>query len=84
MPGENTIAVHTYYQGLINRVWISGDGRHGLLLDLVVDGKEKTKTIYLRADKINEIIFFTREEAEKALKWGADNGWIKTLPVLWE
>ncbi|MDD3154643.1 MAG: family 78 glycoside hydrolase catalytic domain [Victivallaceae bacterium] len=32
--GENTLAVHTYYQGLINRVWVSGDNRHGLLLDL--------------------------------------------------
>lgn len=36
--GENVIAVHTYYQGLINRVWQSGDFRHGLLLDLVADG----------------------------------------------
>lgn len=38
-PGENTIAVHTYYQGLINRVWVSGDRQHGLLLDLFADGK---------------------------------------------
>ncbi len=38
-PGHNVIAVHTYYQGLVNRVWVSGDNRHGLLLDLVVDGK---------------------------------------------
>lgn len=37
--GENLIAVHTLYQGLINRVWMSGDGRHGLILDLLVDGK---------------------------------------------
>ena len=37
--GENLIAVHTLYQGLINRVWQSGDNRHGLILDLVVDGK---------------------------------------------
>ena len=37
--GENVIAVHTYYQGLINRVWQSGDFRHGLLLDLEIDGK---------------------------------------------
>lgn len=29
--GENTIAVHTYYQGLINRVWVSGDNCHGLI-----------------------------------------------------
>lgn len=37
--GENVIAIHTLYQGLINRVWQSGDNRHGLILDLVADGK---------------------------------------------
>jgi len=36
--GENVIAVHTLYQGLINRVWQSGDQRHGLILDLCSDG----------------------------------------------
>ncbi len=36
--GQNLIAVHTYYQGLVNRVWVSGDNRHGLLYDLEVDG----------------------------------------------
>lgn len=36
--GENIIAFHTLYQGLINRVWQSGDQRHGLLCDLVIDG----------------------------------------------
>ncbi len=37
--GENTIAVHTLYQGLINRVWQSGDQRHGMILDIVADGE---------------------------------------------
>lgn len=37
--GENVIAVHTLYQGLINRVWQSGDNRHGLIMDLVIDGE---------------------------------------------
>ena len=36
--GVNTIAVHTLYQGLINRVWVSGDQRHGLICDLIADG----------------------------------------------
>lgn len=35
--GKNVIAVHTLYQGLINRVWQSGDCRHGLILDLNVN-----------------------------------------------
>lgn len=39
VAGENTIAVHTLYQGLINRVWVSGDNRHGLIFDLCVDGE---------------------------------------------
>ncbi len=38
-PGENVIAVHTYYQGLINRYWVSGDLNHGMILDLEADGK---------------------------------------------
>ena len=37
--GENTIAVHTYYQGLINRVWVSGDDRTGLIFDVLSDEK---------------------------------------------
>ncbi len=28
--GENILAVHLYYQGLINRVWQSGDNRFGI------------------------------------------------------
>ncbi len=39
VSGKNVVAVHTYYQGLINRVWISGDNRHGLIFDLYSDGK---------------------------------------------
>ena len=37
--GENVIAVHTLYQGLINRVWQSGDNRHGLILDLYINDR---------------------------------------------
>lgn len=37
--GENLIAAHTLYQGLINRVWQSGDRRHGFICDLVCDGE---------------------------------------------
>ncbi len=37
--GRNVIAVHTLYQGLINRVWQSGDFRHGLIFDIFVGGK---------------------------------------------
>ena len=37
--GENTFAVHSYYQGLINRVWVSGDLRSMLWCELSLDGK---------------------------------------------
>lgn len=39
--GQNIIAVHTYYQGLINRVWVSGDNMHGLWLELEVNGNKE-------------------------------------------
>jgi hypothetical protein len=32
--GRNVIAAHLYYQGLINRVWNSGDYRQGMLAEL--------------------------------------------------
>jgi len=37
--GENTFAVHTYYQGLINRVWVSGDQKQCLYFDLSIAGQ---------------------------------------------
>ena len=37
--GKNLLAFHTLYQGLINRVWVSGDLCHGLIFDLVCDGR---------------------------------------------
>lgn len=37
--GENIIAVHCYYQGLINRVFVSGDLRHMLWCELYLDGE---------------------------------------------
>ncbi len=39
--GENILAVHLYYQGLINRVWNSKDGRFGLACDIVDDENSK-------------------------------------------
>ncbi|MEI8247362.1 MAG: family 78 glycoside hydrolase catalytic domain [Lentisphaerota bacterium] len=42
--GDNYIAVHCYYQGLMNRVWNSGDGLSGLKLLLSIkyhDGHEQ-------------------------------------------
>ena len=37
--GENKIDVLVYYQGLKNRVWLSGDGRVGMISDLFIDDK---------------------------------------------
>lgn len=37
--GENFFDFEVYYQGLINRVWCSGDLRCGLICDVIVDGK---------------------------------------------
>ncbi|MDF2670597.1 MAG: alpha-L-rhamnosidase [Paenibacillus sp.] len=40
VPGDNIIAVHVYYQGLVNRALSSGDYRQGLLAELVNDAGE--------------------------------------------
>ncbi len=37
--GENIIKVKTYYQGLVNRVWCSGDGRQGMTADIYCNGE---------------------------------------------
>ncbi len=36
--GENTFAVHTYYQGLVNLAWVSGERRQSFWCELAVDG----------------------------------------------
>ena len=38
-PGENRLEFHVYYQGLINRVWNSGDLRMGMICDVLADGQ---------------------------------------------
>ena len=43
-PGQNRIQVDIYYQGLINRVWNSGDLRQGMIADLLADGKAVLST----------------------------------------
>ncbi len=42
--GENVLAVHVYYQGLINRVWNSGDLRMGMLARISADGNVLCET----------------------------------------
>ena len=42
---ENCLAVHTYYQGLVNRVWCSGDNRAGLLCKLIVNYQDGSRDI---------------------------------------
>jgi alpha-L-rhamnosidase len=42
--GVNVIAVHVYYQGLVNRAYNSGDYRQGLLAEVVVDDQLVVKT----------------------------------------
>lgn len=34
VAGRNVIAVHVYYQGLVNRVWCSGDYRQGMFAEI--------------------------------------------------
>lgn len=38
--GENVIAVHVYYHGLISRSFSSADYREGLIAEIIADGKQ--------------------------------------------
>lgn len=38
--GENVIAVHVYYQGLVNRAYNSGDYRQGMIAELWADDRQ--------------------------------------------
>ena len=43
--GDNTLAAHVYYQGLLNRVWNSADNRSGFMMTLIArypDGSSQT------------------------------------------
>ncbi|MDF2663415.1 MAG: alpha-L-rhamnosidase, partial [Paenibacillus sp.] len=42
--GDNVIAVHVYYQGLVCRAFNSGDYRQGLIAELSVDGRIAART----------------------------------------
>jgi alpha-L-rhamnosidase len=42
--GENVIAVHVYYQGLVNRAFNSGDYRQGLIAEIHVNERLSVKT----------------------------------------
>lgn len=39
-PGKNLLAVHAYYQGVVNRVWNSGDGRFAVAARIVTVQKQ--------------------------------------------
>ena len=59
--GENVIALDVYYQGLINRVWVSGDMHQGFMCELHVDGK-----VVLRSDEhfhyLKSASYFDKQE----------------------
>ncbi len=56
-PGKNNICVRVYYQGVINRTWVSGDNRMMLLADIFKDEKHCAGTeIFTQCHKINGYI----------------------------
>ncbi len=48
--GRNSIAIHGYYQGLVNRVWNSGDNRSGAMARLEV-GLADGETVVVATDE---------------------------------
>lgn len=92
---ENTLALHLYYQGLVNRVWNSGDGRFGMAAELFLDGE--TQPLQWRyqiseafsGEKIGYDTQFTEDFDSR--KWEedwnrpkySDQAWKPMVPAVW-
>lgn len=46
--GKNVLAIHLYYQGLVNRVWNSGDNRFGVGAEVVCTETEREEELSWR------------------------------------
>lgn len=54
LHGENIFAAHTYYMGLRNRVFVSGDNLHGFYFELCLDGE-----LFLCSDESWKVSYHT-------------------------
>jgi alpha-L-rhamnosidase len=70
--GENVIAIHVYYQGLINRVWNSGDYRQGMIAELFLNHK-----LYLCSD--NSWKYTGAEEFMETKTIGYDTQYLENI-----
>lgn len=63
-PGENSLASHSYYQGLRNRVWGSADNRSGFIMRLDVTYEDGTAASFATDGtwKLHRLAAFTGEE----------------------
>ena len=50
-PGENRLEFEVYYQGVINRVWNSGDLRCGMICDILACTEDGSSTILASSDE---------------------------------
>ena len=98
--GRNVIAVHTLYHGLINRVWQSGDFRHGLIYDLCIGdstvASSDTNTLTARHTAYGicgrvgyDTQFLENYDSRAAecnfyLRDFDDSSWTPALPVLYD
>lgn len=63
--GDNTVASHLFYQGLVNRVWNSGDNRSGFILRLDVTYADGTQESLVTDDtwKCSPLLCFPGERS---------------------
>ncbi len=82
--GDNALAFHTLYQGLINRVWVSGDKRHGLLYDVSCRGEilarsdERTKVRLHGGYSISHIVGYDTQFMENYDGNAVEDGFERT------
>lgn len=86
--GKNVLAVHLYYQGLINRVWNSGDGRFGLACDIAADWKYQISHAFSGSVTGYDTQFLENFDSNKwEENWSCteydDSAWDNMVPAPW-
>lgn len=82
-PGKNSVAVHVYYQGEINRVWNSADNRQGMIMELISDSgtilaTDKSWRYSVAKEFSGEKIGYDTQYLENIDFNLAEKGWTKT------
>lgn len=84
--GDNCLAAHVFYQGLLNRVWNSADNRSGFMLALDVHYEDGTSDRFVTDDtwRCYQLKAFPGEETTGYKTQFLENIDMRLIPVGWQ